>query len=128
MNKRLSCLVVSCCLVFTSPIIYAEDDKPVTHVIMVWLKKPNNSKMRHDFIQASRQLNDLPGIINRHVGEVMPSDKTIVDDTFDVAVTVTLKNRQAFEAYMKHPKHKKLIETRLKPLVNRIVAYDFVSQ
>lgn len=99
-----------------------------SHVIMVWLKQPQNPTARHQFIEASRQLNSLPGIINRHVGVVVPTDKAMVDDTFDVAVTVTLNSRQAFENYMSHPKHLEIIEKKLKPLVNRIVAYDFISE
>lgn len=106
----------------------AESDKPVSHVALIWLKQPGNTQARQRFVEASKQLNDLPGIISRHVGVVLPSDRIIVDDTFDVAITVTLKNQQALDAYMQHPRHKKIVETQLKPLVNRIVAYDFVSE
>ncbi len=107
---------------------YAEDGRTISHVVLVWLKEPGNQKMRRDFVAASEKLNSLPGIISRHVGIVVPSDRGIVDDTFDVAITVTLKNRQALEAYMQNPIHKNVVEKQLKPLVNRIVAYDFISE
>jgi len=107
---------------------YADSDKKITHVVMVWLKEPGNAKMRHQFIRASNQLNDLPGIVYRHAGVVVPSERSIVDDTFDVAVTVTLKNKKALQAYLNHPKHKKILKEQLKPLVNRVVAYDFISK
>ncbi len=100
----------------------------VSHVIMVWLKEPGSAKMREQFVNASRELNTLPGIISRHVGVVLPSDRPIVDDSFDVAVTVTLKDKAAFEAYMDNPKHKQIVDAKLKPLVNKIVAYDFISE
>lgn len=103
-------------------------DGPVTHVVLVWLKEPGNAAVRSKFVAASRQLNDLPGIINRHVGIVMPSERAIVDDTFDVGVTVTLKDKKALQAYMQHPRHKKIVNEQLKPLVNRIVAYDFIGE
>ncbi len=107
---------------------YAGEDKKVTHVVMVWLKQPGNAQHRKQFIKASEQLNDLPGIISRHVGVVQPSDRAIVDDTFDVAVTVTMKNKAALKAYLNHPKHKKILHDKIKPLTNRVVAYDFASQ
>ena len=107
---------------------WAEADKKITHVVMVWLKEPGNAQMRHQFVEASEQLNDLPGILHRHVGVVKPSDRAIVDDTFDVAVTVTFANEKALQVYLEHPKHKQVLHHAIKPLVNRIVAYDFISE
>ncbi len=107
---------------------HADSDKNITHVVMVWLKEPGNTEMRQQFIKASNQLNDLPGIVYRHAGVVVLSERSIVDDTFDVAVTVTLKNKKSLQAYLNHPKHKKILQEQLKPLVNRAVAYDFISE
>ncbi len=105
----------------------AEKNKKITHVVMVWLKEPGNVQQREAFIKASNQLNDLPGIVNRHVGVVVASDRKIVDDSFDVAVSVTLESKQALKAYLNDPRHKKVLHDKIKPLINRIVAYDFVS-
>lgn len=119
-------LLILSSLLFISSVNAAENDKAITHVIMVWLNKPATEKMRDDFVKASETLSDLPDIIHRHVGIVSQSDRKIVDDTFDVAITVTLKNKAALEAYLKHPTHKKVLAI-IKPMVNRVVAYDFVS-
>ncbi|MCK5830502.1 MAG: Dabb family protein [Methylococcales bacterium] len=108
--------------------VYAKDNKKVTHVVMVWLKEPGNEQHRGEFIKASNQLNGLPGIISRHVGVVMPSERKVVDDTFDVAMSVTLESEEALQAYLNNPKHKKILHDKIKPLTNRIVAYDFISQ
>ncbi len=108
--------------------VAAEENKKITHVVMVWLNEPGNKQHRAAFIKASEQLNKFPGIVNRHVGIVMPSDRKIVDDTFDVAVTVTLENKKALQAYLNDPKHKKILHDKIKPLVNRTVVYDFMSQ
>jgi len=112
---------------FSSSVL-AEGNKKITHVVMVWLKQPGNEADKTAFIKASEELNKLPGIISRHVGVVKASDRSIVDDTFDVAVTVTMKNKAALDAYLNHPKHKKILKEQIKPLTNRVVAYDFVSQ
>ncbi len=116
-----------CFLSVTAYSVSAKENKKVTHVVMVWLKEPGNEKQRTAFIKASEALNDFPGIINRHVGVVQANDRMIVDDTFDVAVTVTMKNKAAMKAYLNDPEHKKILKEKIKPLVNRVVAYDFVS-
>lgn len=121
-------LLIAGILLMSASMVNAQDGSKVTHVVLVWLKDPGNPVMRKQFIEASRQLNNLPGIVNRHVGVVVPSDRAIVDDTFDVGVTVTLKDKKALKVYMEHPKHKKIVEEKLKPLVNKIVAYDFTSK
>ncbi len=126
--KKLSIkLMTLLMLLMLSPLVSADKDQRVSHVVIVWLKQPGNEAMRQQFIEASQQLADLPGIVNRHVGIVSPSDRSIVDDTFDVAVTVTLKNRAALKAYLNNPKHKKILHDKIKPLVNRTVVYDFVT-
>ncbi len=127
-NKLFLLLGVAIGLLSPLQSALAENDGRVTHVVLVWLKEPGNQRMRHEFVAASEQLNSLPGVIHRHVGVVMPSDRAIVDDTFDVAITVTLENKKALQAYTQHPKHKKILEQQIKPLVNRVVAYDFISE
>jgi len=108
---------------------FAENNQGiVTHVVLVWLKEPGNKVMRNQFIKESRTLNDLPGVIYRHVGEVLPTGRKIADDTFDVAISATLKSERALQAYLEHPKHKQIVEKKLKPLINRVVAYDFISK
>lgn len=108
-------------------IVSSEEKKHLTHVVMVWLKEPGNIKQREAFIKASKQLNNLPGIVNRHVGVVVKSDRKIVDDTFDVAVTVTLESEQALKNYLNDSRHKKILHDKIKPLINRIVVYDFMT-
>jgi len=128
MKNILSILFMA--TVLLSAPVHAENkpvSKPISHIILVWLKEPGNAEMRQQFVEASKSLNDLPGIINRHVGISVKSNRKIVDDSFDVAVTVTLKDEAALKAYMNHPKHKQIVHDKLKPLVGKIIAYDFVS-
>jgi heme-degrading monooxygenase HmoA len=115
-------------LLMTSFNTHATEDQRVSHVVVVWLKEPGNLKIRDHFIQASRQLENLPGVLSRHVSAVTPSDRKKVDDTFDVAITVTFKNQQALKNYLHSKQHKKMVQDKLKPLVERIVIYNFGNQ
>ena len=109
-----------------TPLAQAQD-KTLSHVVIVWLKEPGNDAMRQKFIDASQPLSRLPGVISRHVGVVLPSKRQLVDDTFDVAVTAMFKSRAALKAYLNNPRHKKILHEKIKPLVNRVVIYDFVT-
>jgi len=113
---------------FSANFAHAQADQRVSHVIVVWLKEPGNVQMREQFIKASRALEQLPGVLSRHVSAVIPSKRPKVDDTFDVAVTVTFENAQALKNYMQSHKHKKMLNDQLKPIVNRVVVYNFGNQ
>lgn len=112
-------------LLCTSYFTHAKEDQRVSHVVVVWLKEPGNAQMREQFIKASRALESLPGVVSRHVSAVIPSERAIDDDTFDVAVTVTFENASALKKYTQNKKHKNMLKEQLKPLVNRVVVYNF---
>jgi hypothetical protein len=70
-------------------------------------------------------LRDIPGVTGLRMGEMIPSDRAIVDSTFDVALIVSFADSAALESYLTHPVHVELVEKTLKPLVEKIRVYDF---
>ena len=123
--KKLLQSILFIGLLLTAYLSHAKEDLRVSHVVVVWLKEPGNAQMREQFVKASRALEAVPGVVSRHVSAVIPSERPKVDDTFDVAVTVTFENSQALKKYMQSQKHKNMLKNQLKPLVNRIVVYNF---
>jgi heme-degrading monooxygenase HmoA len=109
-----------------SPVQAAEEDKVITHVVTIWLNEAGDEKARKKFIEESKKLNNLPGIIHRHVAAVEKSNRSIVDDTFDVLITVTFKNKAAVKAYLDHPKHKAAVKV-FKSMVNRVVIHNSID-
>ncbi len=120
-------LVLNSCLFFGSGAL-AADKGNINHVVLIWLKEPGNLQMRQEFIKHSKKLNALPGIVTRQVGIVKKTGRKIADDSFDVAVNAILKDQAAFDAYMNAPLHKKIVEEKLKPLIDHAVVYDFISE
>ncbi len=116
-------------LLFFSPVNAKEnnDDKVLTHVIVVWLNEAGNKEAQDKFVEASKALNGLPGVIHRHVAVVEKSDRSVVDDTFDVLITVTFKNKAALKAYLDSPKHKEAVAV-FKTMANRVVIYDSIDR
>ncbi|MDX6766315.1 MAG: Dabb family protein [Candidatus Methylacidiphilales bacterium] len=99
----------------------------VQHVVVCWLKQPGDPTARAQLIGTSLGFKDLPGVVDVQAGTPLPSDRPVVDDSFDVALTMTFRDEAALRAYENHPAHKKAVEDVLKPLVARFVVYDFVS-
>lgn len=62
------------------------------------------------------------------VGTALPGgDRKVVDSSYDVAINATFESAQALEAYVQHEDHAKILQEKLKPLVDKAVVYDFVE-
>ena len=97
----------------------------VEHVVVVWLKSPGNSEHRQRIIAESEVLLDIPGVTGLRAGVMIPSERPIVDSSFDVAMIISFTDTAAMQAYLDHPVHVKLVKETLNPLVDRIRVYDF---
>lgn len=100
----------------------------INHVVLIWLKEPGNADHRARIIAGSHQLRTIPGVLEVRVGEVVPSDRAVVDDSFDVALIMTFPNSGALDAYVDHPRHQRLLRELFRPLVDRILVYDFTTE
>jgi hypothetical protein len=96
-------------------------------VVLCWLKEPGSTAGRARVIEASKALRHIPGVLAVNAGEPVLSDRPIVDDSFDVAVVMTFATPQDLADYLAHPLHRKVQEEVLRPLVNKIVVYDFTD-
>jgi hypothetical protein len=99
----------------------------VYHVVICWLKDSGNKEARQKIIEASRGFSSIPGVVNVKAGSVIHSEREIVDSSFDVAIYLSFENEQKLNEYLIHPIHKNAVEETLKPLVRKIVVYDFIE-
>ena len=100
----------------------------VHHIVLCWLKKSGDPEARAKLIAVSKTFADIPGVISVNAGTMIPSKRSIVDSTFDVAIVETFPSQEAMNAYLVHPLHKKAVKEVLLPLVKKIVVYDFTEQ
>lgn len=96
----------------------------VHHVVICWLKEAGNVSQRQQIVKAARSFRSIPGVLEVYSGRVLPSDRQIVDDSFDVAIIVSLADQKSLAAYLAHPRHQKAKDEILLPLVRKIVVYD----
>jgi hypothetical protein len=97
----------------------------VHHVVICWLKEPGNREAQEKLISVSRGLGKIPGVVSVSAGRILPSDRPVVDSTFDVAMVFTFKDKDALAKYLERPEHKKATKETLEPLVKKILIYDF---
>jgi len=96
----------------------------VCHVVVFWLKQPGNADARRRVIDASYGFASISGVVSVEAGEMLPSPRPNVDKTYDVAVAMWFRDRDALEAYQSHPQHQEMLK-EVGPLVERVVVYDF---
>lgn len=98
------------------------------HVVIFWLKDHGNSNDRDRIIQSARDLAKLPGVLGVKQGIVLPSDRPVVDSSYDVAFVFSFRDKQALSDYNVNPVHKKAVDEIIKPLVSKIQVYDFIEK
>ena len=101
------------------------------HVTVIWLKQHGDVEARQKYIEASKQLSKLPGVLSYNIGTVTAINRDkphhAVDDTYDIAISSTFENKEALENFLKNPEHHKVVHEVLKPLVDKYKVYDFVE-
>ena len=104
------------------------DEKPVYHVVLIWLKTYRNEMRINKIINASRELEKIPGVLEVSTGRVLRSARVIVDDTFDVSIIIKFASKDYLKDYLVHPIHIKIANEVIKPLANKITVYDTIIQ
>ena len=100
-------------------------DAAVVHIVLVWLKEPGNPEHRQRIIEISREFETIPGVIDVSVGEVVPSDRLIVDDSFDVGLYLRFSSVDAMNTYLADDRHQQALREVFRPLSERYIVYDF---
>lgn len=99
----------------------------VQHVVLCWLREPGNAADREALIDASQALADIPGLVSLRTGTALPSDRPIVDSSFDLALIMTFADEAAMRAYLSHPLHQALVDSEVRPRVARLLVYDILE-
>jgi len=102
-----------------------QQTKPVTHIVMVWYKPDLPAEKRELIKQKTAELKNIPGLISLNMGEAIPSERPIVDDSFDLGIVMQFPNAKAMNTYLVHPQHKAFMKNYVKGNVEKLLVYDF---
>ena len=128
LNKYIAILII---IGFVTPSGYAEEfvnEKPVYHVVLIWLKTYRNEMRINKIINASKELKNIPVVLEVSTGKVLRSSLVIVDDTFDVSIIIKFASKEYLKDYLVNPIHIKIANEVIKPLANKITVYDTIIQ
>lgn len=98
----------------------------VDHVVLIWLKRPDNAADRQALRQAAEDLKAISQVKSISHGTALASERPIVDDSFDVGFVMRFDSPADLHAYETHPLHIAKVNSVLKPLTKKIVVYDVV--
>jgi hypothetical protein len=96
-----------------------------SHVVIFWTDPANPNAADELIAGAEKYLQPVPGALHFHVGKMATSHRPVVDQTYQVALTITFASRQAQDDYQKHPLHIEFVEKVFKPVTKKFVVYDF---
>lgn len=101
----------------------------LTHIGLVWLKKPGNAAERQKLVDALHQFaREIPEVQSLSVGQPHRSESRLVDSSFDVCFTMQFEDQAALDRYAKHPVHQRAAEEAFLPLSQKILFYDFITE
>ena len=96
-----------------------------SHVVIFWTD-PNNPTAADELIAgANKYLKSIPGSLHFHVGKMAASHRSVVDQSYQVALNLVFPDKKAQDDYQVHPSHIEFVETVFKRVCTRVVVYDF---
>ena len=129
--RRWLCALTIIGLLSPPPAVFADDGQSaageIVHVVLIWLKDPGNPRHRQQIIAAGRELQEIPGVIEIRVGESLASERDVVDDSFDVGMSMRFASAADMNSYLANPAHLQAVRDKLAPLADHYLVYDFVD-
>jgi hypothetical protein len=94
----------------------------ITHTVAFRLKHPRGSNEESDFLRDALVLADIPG-----VQDFCRLLQVGAKAGYDFGFSMRFADRDAFEAYDRHPVHAAFVAERWLPEVSTFVELDYVS-
>jgi hypothetical protein len=96
-----------------------------SHVVIFWTDPKLPHAADEVVAGAERYLKGIPGIVHFHVGKMVPSHRSVVDQSYQVALNVVFSDKKAQDDYQTHPQHLEFVEKAFKPNCRQVRVYDF---
>jgi hypothetical protein len=96
-----------------------------SHVVIFWTDGANPSAPDELIVGINKYLKAVPGALHFHVGKMVPSHRPVVDQSFQVGLTISFPDKKTQDDYQTHPLHVEFIEKVFKHACKRVTVYDF---
>ena len=126
----LSLTMLNACTAALAPAAETQTHR-VHHLAIIWLKKSGDETARQQYIEASKALRHLPGVLAYEAGppvEIKRSHaSSALDESYDIAVSAVFDSTTSFTAFLENPEYRRVAMYVLRPLVDKYKVYDFVD-
>jgi Stress responsive A/B Barrel Domain len=96
-----------------------------SHVVIFWTDPANPNAADQLITGANKHLRIISGMKQFHVGKMAGSHRPVVDQSYQVALNIGFPDKKTQDDYQVHPEHLVFVEKYVKPLVKKVVVYDF---
>ena len=96
-----------------------------SHIVIFWTDPAQPDAADKLIAGASKHLRLIPSIQQFHIGRMSPSLRPVVEQSYQVALNLIFPSKPVEQEYQTHPQHLEFVEQCVKPLVEKIVVYDF---
>ncbi len=93
------------------------------HTVFFWLKSDLDAAQRTAFQRGVDSLAGIKCADAVYIGTPAATDRPVVDRSYDISLTVLMKDMAVHDAYQIDPLHKKFLE-EFRDYWERIVIYD----
>ena len=98
-----------------------------SHIVIFWTDPAKPDAADELIAGAHKHLRAIPGSTHLHIGKMSPSPRPVVEQSYQVGLTLVFPDKKTEQEYQLHPQHLEFIAKYVKPLVKKVVVYDFES-
>jgi hypothetical protein len=96
-----------------------------SHVVIFWTD-PANPQAADELLDGmEKYLRPIPGVLHFHAGKMASSHRPVVDQTYQVALSIIFPDKQTQDDYQAHPLHVEFVNNVFKKTCRKVVVYDF---
>jgi hypothetical protein len=96
-----------------------------SHIVVFWTNPAYLGAADDLLAGANKLLKNIPGVLQFHAGKMTPSHRPVVEQSYQVALSLIFPDKKAQDDYQAHPRHIEFVEKYVKRLVKKVVVYDF---
>jgi hypothetical protein len=100
----------------------------VTQVMLFWLKRPGNVDDQNILRRGLHTIRRFRGVTDMRIGRPLPLGRPDLEQSFDLGVVVTFRDREALEKFQHGPRRGEVLNAMLQPLVRRYIVYNFANE
>jgi hypothetical protein len=104
----------------------ASTDGAFVHTVFFWMHEGATEADRQQLWEGLNSLRDVEQIQQLYAGVPAPTDRPVIDSSYDYSLTMIFADQAAQDAYQVHPVHEAFV-ANYAHLWDRVVVYDAVS-